>query len=95
MNRGEDAPRFEVAVYGQVRKRIKKLPAKHRNQVLRRIADLETDPRPHDSIKLKGGFLGFRIDIGEYRILYEIDRDARMVDVRRLLQRGEGYRRHR
>ena len=87
--------RFEVAIHSQIHKRLRRLPKKHRRQVIDRIEELEENPRPHDSIQLKGRKNpGFRVDIGEYRILYDIDYPARVVDVRLLMHRGEGYRRH-
>lgn len=43
---------------------------------------------------MKSGPYDFRLNIGEYRILYDVDYEARMVMVYRLLQRGEGYSRH-
>jgi mRNA interferase RelE/StbE len=85
---------FEVAVYRQVEKRLRKLPNKHRRQILARIAELEDNPRPHDSIKLKGSDYEFRLDMGEYRILYDVDYEAYIVHVRLLMQRGEGYGRY-
>lgn len=84
---------FEVAVDRQVQVRLRKIPEKHRKQILTRIACLKETPRPHDSIKLKGDD-GFRVDIGEYRILYDICYKSKLVYVHRLLQRGEGYGRH-
>lgn len=46
------------------------LPAKQKSQIAIKILQLFNDPRPNDSIKLKGGTDDFRTDIGEYRILY-------------------------
>jgi len=82
---------FQVKVENSVNKRFGKLHPKHALQVARRMRDLENKPRPHDSIKLKGADNAFRVDVGEYRILYEIDYDAQVVTIYRLIQRGEGY----
>ena len=49
---------------------LEKLPPKQKAQMSIKILQLFNDPRPHDSIKLKGGNGDFRVDIGEYRILY-------------------------
>jgi len=40
---------------------------------------------------LKGTKSAYRLTAGEYRILYEIDYDARVVTVFRIMHRGEGY----
>jgi mRNA interferase RelE/StbE len=41
--------------------------------------------------KLKGGDREWRIGVGDYRIVYEIDDDARTVDVTRIAHRREVY----
>lgn len=81
---------YDVQVAGSVLKRLKRLPPKHRRQVWERIKALQDDPRPQDYKKLKG-IEGYRITIGEYRALYTIDDQARVVKVYLLFQRGEGY----
>ena len=85
---------FRVEIERKVDKRLEKLPPKHRNQVLRRIFMLENEPRPQDSIQLHDADNGYRIDMGDYRILYDIDYEKKLVQVFLLLNRQEGYRRH-
>ncbi len=50
------------------------LPAKHFKQVLLKIVQLQKDPFPNDSQKLKGDD-AFRTDIGEYRIIYTVENE--------------------
>ena len=68
---------FELIVRSQIRKRFRKIPKKHQRQILERIDELKQNPRPHNSIKLKGSTKGdvpnFRINVCEYRVLYDID----------------------
>ena len=94
MSQNDRPLKLEVAVHRQVEKRLRNLPEKIKKQIVTRIVELESNPRPHDSIKLKSGPYDYRLDIGEYRILYDIDYKAYVVDVRLLMQRGEGYSRH-
>ncbi|HEY68320.1 MAG TPA: type II toxin-antitoxin system RelE/ParE family toxin [Thermoflexia bacterium] len=82
---------FQLRIESSVRKRFRRIHPKHAAQIVRRLRMLETDPRPHDSIKLKGTKSAYRLTAGEYRILYEIDYDARVVTVFRIMHRGEGY----
>lgn len=90
----EQPTAFQVLIDKQVTARLRKIPPKHQNQIVKRIAELKNTPRPQDSIKLKSDNYDFRINIGEYRILYDVDYKACKVSVWRLLQRGEGYGRH-
>ena len=56
----------------QSAKFIKKLSAKHTRQVAGKIIDLRSNPYPPDSRKLKG-YSYHRTDIGEYRIVYQVE----------------------
>jgi mRNA interferase RelE/StbE len=48
------------------------LDAKQYRQVGRKIFSLVSDPQPADSSKLKG-YDFWRVDLGEYRIIYRFD----------------------
>ena len=56
------------------------------------ILGLYDEPRPHNSKKLSGGGLRWRIRVGDYRILYEIDDSQKIVKVYRIAHRKEVYR---
>ncbi len=49
---------------------LKKLPGKHRKQIVQKILSLAVDPVPNDSKTLKEFIRYRRADIGEYRIIY-------------------------
>jgi mRNA interferase RelE/StbE len=50
---------------------VQKLVPKHRGQIGRKIADLLVAPYPQDSKRLKG-MDWYRVDVGEYRIAYNV-----------------------
>lgn len=56
------------------------------------IDSLATDPRPHGVEKLSGTENGYRIRVGSYRILYEIQDDVLTIYVVRVAHRREAYR---
>jgi mRNA interferase RelE/StbE len=56
-----------------------------------RLERLASTPRPPGCKKLKGGDDEWRIRVGDYRIVYEIDDTARAVDVTRIAHRREVY----
>lgn len=56
------------------------------------ILGLYDEPRPHNSKKLSGGGSRWRIRVGDYRILYEIDNSQKVVKVYRIAHRKEVYR---
>lgn len=43
--------------------------------------------------KLKGGSGYFRVCVGDYRIIYDVDDASRLVRVARVLHRRDAYRR--
>jgi mRNA interferase RelE/StbE len=90
---------FDLRIDRRVIKELAGFEAKIFRQVALRIFHLSQDPRPHDSEELKGyrdpavpGRKGFRVDQGEYRILYTIDFEAQRVTVFRVGHRREVYR---
>ena len=56
------------------------------------ILSLYDEPRPNNSKKLSGGGSNWRIRVGDYRILYEIDDSQKIVKVYRIAHRREVYR---
>ncbi len=55
------------------------------------INGLRHNPRPHGYTKLKGSE-GYRIRVGDYRIVYDIDDGAQIVTIRRAQNRKDVYR---
>lgn len=56
------------------------------------ILGLYNEPRPHNSKKLSGGGSRWRVRVGDYRILYDIDDSQKIVNVYRIAHRREVYR---
>ena len=82
---------YDVTVHRRALKRMRTIHPKHREQILKRLHSLSDTPRPQDCIKLKTPLEGYRITVGEYRVLYLIDDDQQSVYVYLVIQRGEGY----
>jgi mRNA interferase RelE/StbE len=59
---------------------------------VRRLAD---DPRPRGSVALAGQDEGYRIRIGAYRVLYQVEDSLLVVLVMRVGDRSDVYRRNR
>jgi mRNA interferase RelE/StbE len=56
-----------------------------------KIKSLAGQPRQHKTEKLTG-VAGYRLRVGKYRILYEIDDQAKTVTIFRVQHRREAYR---
>ena len=58
-----------------------------------KLTALARNPRPRGAVKLQGReYTGWRIRVGNYRILYTIDDAAGVVSVYRIRPRGSVYR---
>ena len=63
-----------------------------RDRVVSRIKALASDPRPNGCEKLAGAANAWRVRQGDYRILFTVDDEARVVDVFKIGHRREVYR---
>lgn len=72
-------------------KELRRLDKKLAGRLLEKIQKLGNDPYGQDSQKLGGG-KGYRIRLGDYRIVYIIDKSNRLVTVIKIGHRREIYR---
>jgi len=78
----------------RVEKEIAELPQHVRDRVIEAIQKLAENPRPQGARKLIGEMGGaWRIRVGDYRIIYDVDDDERLVIILAALHRREAYRR--
>jgi mRNA interferase RelE/StbE len=70
----------------------RKLPPEVRPRVNQALLALEDEPRPHGVNKLAGYANRWRVRIGDYRVVYQIDDQAQEVIVLRIAHRREVYR---
>jgi mRNA interferase RelE/StbE len=62
--------RYLLLIDKSVAKQLQKFPAKQYKQVVSKLLSLASIPKPQDCKALKGVEGGYRVDSGEYRILY-------------------------
>jgi mRNA interferase RelE/StbE len=82
---------YRVVLSKSVEKQLHKLAADIQPRILKRLSDLESNPRPADVKKLKGRD-AWRIRIGDYRVIYEIRDRVLQVIVITIGHRGDVYR---
>lgn len=83
---------MKVAFHPDVYKQLQRLPRPVFAAALNAVIALVQDPRPAGVKKLAGSADDWRIRVGEYRILYEIDDSADTLTVLRVAHRREAYR---
>jgi mRNA interferase RelE/StbE len=82
---------YRIIIEHRAAKEIESLP----DEIIQRITDtirsLKLNPRPHGVKKLLGDE-GWRIRIRDYRILYTIDDEQKLISIYRVKHRREVYR---
>ena len=73
-------------------KSLKKLPKKDLINVIKAVEDLANNPYPNGCRKLAGEYSTFRIRVGYYRIIYEIEDKLLKIIVLKLGHRKDIYR---
>lgn len=69
-------------------KSLKALELKPFKQIMVKILSLQSDPKPQDCKALKGYPGGYRVDQGEFRILYTIEEST--ISIFRVGKRNDG-----
>lgn len=72
-------------------KQIRKLDPLIRRRILAAVRLLEQDPRPAASKKLFGEQIAWRLRVGDYRVIYDIEDDQLIITVVRAAHRREIY----
>lgn len=82
---------YDVVFEAKVLKEMSHIPDADQRRILLRIEALGEQPRPAGSEKLTD-IVGWRIRVGDYRVIYRIEDMEETVIITRVSQRGDVYR---
>ena len=85
-------PSYEIVFARSARKELQALSYTVAERILEKVELLALSPRPSGCQKLRGHSNLWRIRVGEYRVIYSIDDNNRVVDVSVVRHRSEAYR---
>jgi mRNA interferase RelE/StbE len=83
---------YRVFLERAAEKDLNRLSSEVHKRVITAIRGLAGDPRPPGCRKLAGSKHDWRIRVGDYRVVYEIADEIRIVRVNRVRHRREVYR---
>lgn len=83
--------RYVLDIKPSARKELENLSDSLIARLAPKIDGLAADPRPSGCRKLRGYKDFWRIRVGEYRVVYIIDDDRKMVSVTRVAHRRDVY----
>jgi len=73
-------------------KRIKRHSPKIFSEIVSKIYSLKDNPFPSNARKIIGLDKAFRIRIGDWRVIYEVDNQQKVIRIFRVRHRREAYR---
>ena len=82
---------MKLRITSKAQKELDRLEDKIALRISQKIYQLESDPYGQNSQKLGGG-KGYRIRIGDYRVIYTVDKTAKTITVIRIRHRRDVYR---
>jgi mRNA interferase RelE/StbE len=83
---------FRIEWKKSTRKDLRKLPASTAERIVEAVENLEENPLPHGVEKLRGSEHAYRIRLGDYRIVYEVVTESKLVEIQRVRHRKDVYR---
>ena len=81
------AKNWELILAGPAGKALKRMPASDQSRVLAALDGMEADPFQGDIVRLKAQPTAWRRRVGDWRILFDVDPDRRLVIVHDILRR--------
>ena len=82
---------FDVTYSSRSKKFLKKSDKALAKRLIEKIEKLRTDPVIHDTKTVEGSKNLFRIRVGDYRILYEVDRMNNLIGIVKIDKRSKIY----
>lgn len=82
---------YKVTFKASVAKDLKRLGRLAAHRVLRAVESLQDNPFPSSSKRLIGSEHTFRIRVGDYRVIYIVNKQGREVEIQRVRHRRDVY----
>ena len=83
---------YKVIFKPSVEKDLRSLPQSVVTRIFKHIEALKDAPFPRQSIKLAGAEQLYRVRIGDYRMIYSVDKNNRQVIIHYVRHRRDVYR---
>jgi mRNA interferase RelE/StbE len=83
---------YRIEVSATAERQLKKIRREDKVRILRAVSALASEPRPDGCKKMSGYDDIYRIRIGNYRVIYEIDGKRIIIVILKIGHRREVYR---
>lgn len=82
---------YQIVIPRTVQKQLDKISPDYLSSIISAIMTLKNNPRNLNTLKMKN-VQGYRLKVGNYRVLYDIDDLNQQVILRRVAHRKDVYR---
>ncbi len=82
---------YSINIKKSVEKDLRKLPTSVISRVIEAIENLKDNPYPRQSKKLKSTEKTYRLRVGNYRIIYQVDEEKKEIVVYHVRHRENVY----
>jgi mRNA interferase RelE/StbE len=81
---------FKIIITSRAERELRRLDKGVKNRIVPAIYSLAENPRPPGCLKVKGESI-WRVRVGDWRIGYQIDDEAKVIDIIRVGHRSQFY----
>ena len=83
---------YKIVFKSKALKDLKKLEATFIKNIINNINSLKENPLPRGVKKLQSYHSLYRIRVGDYRVIYEIDKAEKIITIQYVRNRKDAYR---
>jgi mRNA interferase RelE/StbE len=83
---------YEIFIEKKAEKDLRRLPKNYQNKIIQKILHLKDNPKPIEARRITSSENYYRIRVGDYRIIYEINYKEKRINIFRVRHRKEAYR---
>lgn len=83
---------YDIYIEKAAERDLKKFPSADLERIIPHLRSLAEDARPPDTEKISDTERDWRIRVGTYRIIYELNEKEKVVSILRVKHRREVYR---
>jgi mRNA interferase RelE/StbE len=84
---------YKIDPKGSLEHDLKRIDRQHIPRILDVIESLAENPFPIQSRKMKGSESSYRLRVGDYRVIYQVDTENKVVTIYHVRHRKDAYKR--
>jgi mRNA interferase RelE/StbE len=84
---------FKIETKGSTEHDLKRIDKQYISKIVEAIENLAENPFPAQSKKLKGSESSYRLRVGDYRVIYQVDHVSKVIVIYHVRHRRDVYKR--